>query len=166
MPSNNIRDVISDSKGKLWIATDIGLCSFDYKTEEFTNYNKEPYDNNSLIDDETFCLLKDSSGLIWVGTYRGISVFSPNSNFYHYKSNPYDENSLSGNIIHGIYEDKDKVLWIGTNENGVNIIRGDEIKHLNEKNSGLISDLIEDITGINDYVFIGTNKLLYNKLYR
>ena len=158
VPSNNIRDVVLDSKGTLWIATDKGICHFDYEKDIFTNYNKEPYDNNSLIDDETFCLLKDSSGLIWVGTYRGISVFSTNSNFYHYKSNPYDENSLSGNIIHGIYEDKDKVLWIGTNENGVNIIRGDEIKHLNEKNSGLISDLIEDITGINDYVFIGTNK--------
>ena len=158
LPSNNIRDVVLDSKGTLWIATDKGICHFNYEKDIFTNYNKEPYDNNSLIDDETFCLLKDSSGLIWVGTYRGISVFSPNSNFYHYKSNPYDENSLSGNIIHGIYEDNDKVLWIGTNENGVNIISGDEIKHLNEENSGLISDLIEDITGINDYVFIGTNK--------
>lgn len=43
IPSNNVRDIINDSKDKLWIATDKGLCAFDYKTEEFTIYNKEPY---------------------------------------------------------------------------------------------------------------------------
>ncbi|WP_195251932.1 ligand-binding sensor domain-containing protein [Romboutsia sp. 1001713B170207_170306_H8] len=158
IPSNNTKDILLDSKGKLWIATDKGICNFDYEKEVFTTYNKEPYENNSLIDDETFCLLKDSSGLIWVGTYSGISLFNPNSNFIHFKSNPYDENSLSGNIIHGIYEYDNKTLWIGTNENGVNVINGDIIKHLNKENSNIISDLIEDITGFNNYVFIGTNE--------
>ena len=158
IPSNNVKDVLLDSKGKLWVATNKGICKYDYKKETFTCYNKEPYDNNSLIDDETFCLLKDSSGLIWVGTYRGISIFNPDSNFYHYKSNPFDENSLSGNIIHGIYEDNNKILWVGTNENGVNIMNGDVIRHLNKENSNLISDFIEDITGFGDYVFIGTNE--------
>ncbi len=158
IPSNNIKDILLDSKGKLWIATDKGICNFDYKKEVFISYKKEPYENNSLIDDETFCLLKDSSGLIWIGTYSGISIFNPNSDFTHFKSNPYNENSLSGNIIHGIYEDDEKTLWVGTNENGVNIINGDIIKHLNKENSNLISNLIEDITGFNNYVFIGTNE--------
>ena len=158
IPSNNVKDVLLDSRGKLWIATDKGICNFDYEKEVFTSYNKEPYENNSLIDDETFCLLKDSSGLIWIGTYSGISIFNPNSNFYHFKSNLYDENSLSGNMIHGIYEDNNKTLWIGTNENGVNVINGDVIKHLNKENSNLISNAIEDITGFNNYIFIGTNE--------
>ena len=39
--SNNIRDVINDSNGKLWIATDKGLCSFDYETEKFITYSKK-----------------------------------------------------------------------------------------------------------------------------
>ena len=158
IPSDNVKDVVLDSKGKLWIATDKGICNFDYKKEVFTRYNKEPYENDSLIDDETFCLLKDSSGLIWIGTYSGISIFNPNSNFYYFRSKPYNENSLSGNIINGIYEDNDNTLWVGTNENGVNLINGDSIKHLNKGNSNLISDLIEDITGFNNYVFIGTNE--------
>ena len=32
------------------------------------------------------------------------------------------------------------------------------IKHLNKENSNLISDLIEDITGFKNYIFIGTNE--------
>ena len=158
IPSNNVRDIISDSEGKLWIATDKGLCTFDYEREEFITYNKKSYQSNSLIDDEIFCLLKDSSGLIWIGTYSGISRFNPNSNFTHFKLDPYDNNSISGNVIHGIYEDDDKTLWIGTNESGVNIINGESIKHLNKENSNIVSDLIEDITGFKNYIFIGTNE--------
>ena len=158
IPSNNVRDIISDSEGKLWIATDKGLCNFDYEREEFITYNKKLYQSNSLIDDEIFCLLKDSSGLIWIGTYSGISRFNPNSNFTHFKLDPYEDNSISGNVIHGIYEDDDKTLWIGTNESGVNIINGESIKHLNKENSNIVSDLIEDITGFKNYIFIGTNE--------
>ena len=158
IPSNNVRDIISDSEGKLWIATDKGLCTFDYEREEFITYNKKSYQSNSLIDDEIFCLLKDSSGLIWIGTYSGISRFNPNSNFTHFKLDPYEDNSISGNVIHGIYEDDDKTLWIGTNKSGVNIINGESIKHLNKENSNLVSDLIEDITGFKNYIFIGTNE--------
>ena len=158
IPSNNVRDIISDSEGKLWIATDKGLCTFDYEREEFITYNKKSYQSNSLIDDEIFCLLKDSSGLIWIGTYSGISRLNPNSNFTHFKLDPYEDNSISGNVIHGIYEDDDKTLWIGTNESGVNIINGESIKHLNKENSNIVSDLIEDITGFKNYIFIGTNE--------
>ena len=158
IPSNNVRDIISDSEGKLWIATDKGLCTFDYEREEFITYNKKLYQSNSLIDDEIFCLLKDSSGLIWIGTYSGISRFNPNSNFTYFKLDPYEDNSISGNVIHGIYEDDDKTLWIGTNKSGVNIINGESIKHLNKENSNIVSDLIEDITGFKNYIFIGTNE--------
>ena len=158
IPSNNVRDIISDSEGKLWIATDKGLCTFDYEREEFITYNKKSYQSNSLIDDEIFCLLKDSSGLIWIGTYSGISRFNPNSNFTHFKLDPYEDNSISGNVIHGIYEDDDKTLWIGTNESGVNVINGESIKHLNKENGNLVSDLIEDITGFKNYIFIWTNE--------
>ena len=158
IPSNNVRDIISDSEGKLWIATDKGLCTFDYEREEFITYNKKSYQSNSLIDDEIFCLLKDSSGLIWIGTYSGISRFNPNSNFTHFKLDPYEDNSISGNVIHGIYEYDDKTLWIGTNKSGVNIINGESIKHLNKENSNIVSDLIEDITGFKNYIFIGTNE--------
>ena len=95
-------------------------------------------------------MLKDKSGLIWIGTSKGISTFNPNTNFLHFKLDPYDYNSLSGDSIYGIYEDDDKTLWMGTNESGVNIINGESIKHLNKENSNIVSDKIQDITGFKD----------------
>ena len=158
IPNNTIRAIVMDSKEKLWLATDKGICSFDYKKEIFTSYKKEPYDEKSLINDKTRSLLIDDSGIIFVGTYSGISVFNPNSNFYYFKSRPYDINGLSGDVINGLYKDNDKTLWVGTNENGVNIINGENVKHLNTQNSEIISDSIHDITGFDNSVFIGTNE--------
>ena len=48
--SDNIRDAINDSNGKLWIATDKGICAFDYETEKFKSYSKKAYERNTLID--------------------------------------------------------------------------------------------------------------------
>ena len=155
--SNNIRDVISDSKGKLWIATDIGLCSFDYKTEEFISYNKKTNESDTLINGSILCLFKDKSGLIWIGTHNGIATFNPDTKFSHFKSDPYDSNSISGDSIYGIYKDDDNLLWLGTSEQGVNIINEKEVKYLHTENSNLLSNTIIDITGYENKVFIGTN---------
>jgi len=155
--SNNVRDVVLDSKGKLWIITEDGLCNFDYRKEVFTSYKKESYERDSILDDKAHCLLKDRSGLIWIGAYSGISVFNPNSNFFYYKSKSYDKNSLSGNIINSLYKDDDEILWVGTSENGVDAISQESTKHINKENSNLISNEIFDIKGFNNYIFIGTN---------
>ncbi|MBQ3422428.1 MAG: histidine kinase [Romboutsia sp.] len=158
IPSDNIKDVINDSNGKLWSGTDEGLCNFDYKNEKFTTYIKKPYDSNTLTNNLIFCLFKDKSGLIWIGTYNGISTFNPNVNFPHFKSDSSDNNSISGDVIHGIYKDDDNLVWLGTSEQGINIMKdGYGTKYLNTENSNLISNVIHDITGYKNKVFIGTN---------
>ncbi len=86
-------------------------------------------------------------------------AFNPNTNFPTLKSRPYeDSNSISGDVIQGIYKDDDNIVWMGTSENGINIMNGESIKHLNTENSNIVSDLIQDITGYKNYIFIGTNE--------
>ena len=52
-------------------------------------------------------MYQDRGGLIWVGTYAGISVFDPNIKMDTYKKDDkLGSNTLSENVIHGIYEDK------------------------------------------------------------
>lgn len=156
--SDDVKDVLLDSRGKLWVATEGGLCNFDYEKEEFTSYKKDLYEKDSIVNDKTRCLLKDNSGLIWIGAYSGISIFNPNYNFYHYKSKPLDENTLSGNIVNTIYKDTEETLWVGTNESGLNMVKGDSVKHLKKSNSNIISDSIHDITGYKDKIYVGTNE--------
>ena len=49
--------------------------------------------------------MQDSTGLIWVGTYTGISIFNPNNKIIQYKSDPLNKNSLSSNVIQGVFFD-------------------------------------------------------------
>ncbi|WP_162053212.1 two-component regulator propeller domain-containing protein [Pontibacter pamirensis] len=64
---------------------------------------------------------EDSSGILWLGTEKGIFRKQPHSNsmehFAHDAKNP---NSLSDNNVFDIKEDRQGVLWIGTEEGGLN----------------------------------------------
>lgn len=155
--SNNVRDVVNDSNRQLWVATDKGICTFDYKTEKFRKYNKKAYESNNLVDNMVFCLFKDRCGVIWVGTYKGVSIFNPDTKFLHFKSNPNDNDSISGDMVQGIYKDDDDLVWMGTSEQGINIMDGKSTQYINTENSNLLSDTIQDITGYKDNIFIGTN---------
>lgn len=158
LPNDVVRDILRDSNGNLWITTQGGICKYNEKDDNFTTYKNKIYDQNSLIDDKTYCMLEDKSGLIWVGTYKGISLFDSNNKFEHYSSDPFYKNSLSSNMIHGIYEDNNNNIWVGTSLKGVNIIdkKTNNIIILNTENSDLCDDSINDITGLKDEIFIGT----------
>ena len=156
--SDEVKDVVLGPKGKLWIATEGGLCNFDYEEEKFTAYKKDFFEEDSIVNDKTRCLLKDSSGLIWVGAYSGISIFNPRNNFKHYRANPFDKNSLNGNMVNSIYREADETLWIGTNDGGINIIEGDTIKHLKKENSNINSNEVYEIIGFKDKIYVGTNE--------
>ena len=160
LPGNNVKDILRDSSGNLWVGTDNGLAKYNEQTENFATYKNKIYDKTSLVNDEVFSIQEDESGLIWVGTYAGISIFDPNTNIEHYKKDPFDENSISDNSIHGIYEDKDGLLWVGTNSKGVNVInrKNYNVKHLNKtsKDYPISDDNINDIVGIDNKIFIAT----------
>ena len=160
LPGNNVKDILRDSSGNLWVGTDNGLAKYNEQTENFATYKNKIYDKTSLVNDEVFSIQEDESGLIWVGTYAGISIFDPNTNIEHYKKDPFDENSISDNSIHGIYEDKDGLLWVGTNSKGVNVInrKNYNVKHLNKtsKDYPISDNNINDVVGIDNKIFIAT----------
>nr|WP_263349323.1 two-component regulator propeller domain-containing protein [Paraclostridium sp. AKS81] len=118
---------MKDSRGNLWVCTNQGLAKYNYKTNNFIIYSNEIYDKTSLIANDVISIIEDKSGLIWLGTYAGISMFDPDNEIQHYKTNPSDENSINSNLIQGIYEDNEVLLWVGTNSKGINIIDREKI---------------------------------------
>lgn len=73
-------------------------------------------EDNGLVDNVVNSLLKDSRGILWVGTYNGFSRFD-GSNFYNYKKRK-GSNSMLNEVVHKLSEDKDGNIWGATN-NGV-----------------------------------------------
>ena len=144
---NSNKCLVEDLSGKIWIGTNIGLISFDPKTECFKKEN-----SNMFIS----CMNIDNSGTLWVSSGPGNLFYKKekenvfNRLFIGKTSDEYIlsmRNSRDGNMWVGtargqvfklnihtreiekifqynhaivqVYEDKNGLLWLGTNEAGV-----------------------------------------------
>lgn len=115
-------DILQDSRGYIWIATQDGLNRYDgYK---FHVYQMQPGNENSLSTNIIRRLIEDKEGNIWIGTTGGgVNKYNPiTDNFTQYLANPQAENALPSAIVGALYEDFRGRIWIGTN-NGLSLYR-------------------------------------------
>ncbi len=71
--------------------------------------------NEGLPQNTVDCILKDSKGFMWFGTWNGLCRFD-GYNFNIFQKQ--EEEGLSGNFIQSLAEDQDGNIWVGT-ENGL-----------------------------------------------
>jgi ligand-binding sensor domain-containing protein/signal transduction histidine kinase/DNA-binding response OmpR family regulator len=143
-----INDVYKDGK-KLWIATEgDGLIHYNEETGQ-ANSLLHNTTTNSIADNNIRCVGKDTEGNIWLGTFRGLTIFSPSNNsftnYYHQISQPY---TISQNSVRCFFKDKQNGIWLGTYYGGLNYYHKSDIKfNLLSQNSGKPS-LNDEVIGV------------------
>ncbi|KYK23504.1 hypothetical protein AYK24_07365 [Thermoplasmatales archaeon SG8-52-4] len=126
IPSNLIRDIYHDRRGRLWVGTWNGLSSIDSISTEgivkISTYQHDPNDSVSLSDNRVTSIFEDNNGNLWIGTLEGglNRLIHSNQSFKRYQNDPKNPHSISGNDISCIMQDHRGVLWVGTNSNGLN----------------------------------------------
>jgi signal transduction histidine kinase/ligand-binding sensor domain-containing protein/DNA-binding response OmpR family regulator len=155
---NEVRSVMEDSEGLLWVAT---------KNQELFILNQE---NQILKEIDSFndkpigriyAMLEDSRGNIFLGSKgNGLFMLTRRDKFRfdakHYQHNDSDLHSLSNNNIYTIFEDRQKRIWIGTYGGGINLFhkelflnqnnsinnypgnKGQKVRHITEDKNGNI----------------------------
>jgi len=111
LSNNDIRDIVQDQYGYLWIASQDGLNLYDgYNVKIFKN---DPDDSTSLPSNNVNAIFEDSSKNIWIGTKEGIAWYNRISNtFNNYQ---YSTSTLEfANAVLRIKEDSKGNLWIST----------------------------------------------------
>ncbi|QNL50548.1 histidine kinase [Olivibacter sp. SDN3] len=73
LPSNRITYITEDSDGRVWIATEEGLCKFDRLTARFQRYHFNRLSNGALV----CAVLEDDDKQLWVSTSKGLVKFDP-----------------------------------------------------------------------------------------
>jgi len=73
---------------------------------------------NGLSNNSVNCILEDSRGFMWFGTFDGLNKYD-GYKFTYFKPDINDTNSISDYNIRCIYEDHLGFIWIGT-DNGLN----------------------------------------------
>ncbi len=123
----HIKALLDDDKGNIWIATfGNGLYVGSIYTGTFANYEYDHLNPYSIKNNEVLSLLKDHSGLIWVGS-NGIDIYSPGKEkFRLYDYVPYTSNQFIFRNIHPIYEDPYGFLWVGSKTDGLHVINHEQ----------------------------------------
>jgi len=116
----HIRSFLQYDPSNLLVGADDGLYLFNTTTKSATRVD-EPYNKNSLSDQNVYSILRDHEGGIWVGTYFGGLNYLNTSVLSIEKYLSSDrEGFLSGKAISQFCEDKKGNLWIATEDGGLN----------------------------------------------
>ncbi|UCH64755.1 MAG: hypothetical protein JSW63_09005 [Ignavibacterium sp.] len=142
LKNKTIKNLLFDSKGKLWIGTySSGLFLInDDEVEHFSLINEESKSNAA---DYILSIYKDDTDQIWIGTYGGLYLFNPDDkSFTSYIQELNNPNSLSNNYVYSINQNSNGKLWVGT-ARGLNLFdpQSKSFKAIYEQD-GLPNDVI------------------------
>ncbi len=171
---NNVRAMLKDSKGRLWVCTKDGAVHIydnNKPVSLFVNHNQ----NLGAV----YSITEDRKGNIWLGTKgNGLYKASPvNDGKYFYelqnfRNDKTDKNSLSSDNVYSVIEDRKGRIWVGTLGGGINLVSsaGGKLTFRNNYNdfpgypfswANVIRHLNEDEKG---RIWVGTSNglLIYN----
>jgi signal transduction histidine kinase/ligand-binding sensor domain-containing protein/AraC-like DNA-binding protein len=107
---NNIVDIVQDTTGFIWVATEVGLSRYDGRN--FQNYHHIPGDNSSLSNDFLYSLFISKKGDLWISTREGVSKYLPeNDCFEKYIPNQRLQTNTPLNIVRSVAESSDGTIY-------------------------------------------------------
>lgn len=163
LSSSQVSTIFEDSKGVMWIGTELGLNRFDRKNKQFTRFINDPTDSTSLSNNRVSGVAEDKLGNIWVGTRKGLNKLEKGQKqFKRFFHDPNDPFSLGTNLIYSLMIDRSNILWLATLGSGVNkvdlnknfiaLYRNNPFDQ-NSLSNNRVTSICEDRTGI---LWIGT----------
>jgi ligand-binding sensor domain-containing protein/two-component sensor histidine kinase len=167
LADGNIRDILVDDEGLLWLITDLGgITIFDAIKEKFTIIKHDAKDRNSLADNAAYAAVQDFEGDIWIAHItNGLSKYNKRTKiFTHYVHDAKQPFSLSDNHLQNIFLDRKGNIWLGTQSQGVCYFDKSQNKFFSIRNnadnknalvSNFVNSLNEDLEG---NMWFGTDK--------
>lgn len=150
--SDEVRDVMVDHAGDVWIATPDGLDRWDGRT--ISHYKK---DGMTLMTNDITALHQDMNGTMWIGTDKGLVRRTANDRW-----SLFDEKGtakgLPSNTIRAVHSSWDGIVWVAT-DRGLSSFDGKTWQAYDKKKNLLPSDDVRDVIAVPDgYVWIATDK--------
>ena len=161
LPADDAQAFAEDTKKRIWIGGKYnGLYILDPTTKQFHHYNHDPAKEGTLADNQVNCIYIDRSGIIWVGTNRGISIHEPDqlqfSQIFLPSSGPTNKT-----LIYDFYCAQGGEIMVGTSD-GIYIQKQDgTFSHLPLKYEGEPLAVTKFFKSSDGRLFLGTNLSLF-----
>lgn len=163
----DVRQIVEDKDGILWISTADGLYAYLPRKDECIEFKHQKNNNNTLINNDIRAVYESTDGNIWIGTWDGLSVKTKenklNNTFINKKHRINDNSSLNDNKIEYIYEDNFGEIWLGTFAGGVDLYSkyGSEFYHYkhnpDEPKSLAYNSVLSFCTDTKGRLWVGTD---------
>jgi signal transduction histidine kinase/ligand-binding sensor domain-containing protein len=117
-----VNDVLQDSQGFIWLATENGLDRYD--GVEVRRFKRERSRPEGLASDYIWALAEDRAGNIWIATEGGgVAVWSRRTDrIRSYRNVPGDETSLGNDSVRDLLVDRHGKIWAATRNAGVSVL--------------------------------------------
>ncbi len=113
---NNVKALLQDRTGFVWIGTQEGLSRYD--GVRFTAFRHASTDTTTLLHDYVYAVREDRAGFIWVVTNGGLSRFDPRTE--RFRRYPYHAAQERNTVVMlDLYEDRAGRLWALTWDHGL-----------------------------------------------
>ncbi len=115
LTNNSVWGMSETGAGNIWIGTEFGLNLFDPKSGEFTRFQHDPKNEETLPHPYVYCVVEDQQGRVWLGTRGGgLLRRDPEVAGYRvYRRNLKERGSLPGDSISTLFEDHEGTIWVG-----------------------------------------------------
>lgn len=113
-------DILPTDDG-IWVSDyPNGVYFYHYQSKQFTQYQHNPLDINTISNNNVRHIIQDKQGNIWFATQNGLNLLKKGTtkfirSFYQ-ENNP---KSIATNYIYSLYEDNQGFIWVGTNGQGL-----------------------------------------------
>ena len=110
----DIKDMLKDRDGFVWLATNKGLYRYD--GHDMRIFQENPLDPNGIGGNLIRRLVEGPDGSVWVGTHEaGLYRFDKyKETFTHYRADNISGNGFSSNYIQDLLFDHEGNLWVAT----------------------------------------------------
>lgn len=104
----NVRDLLQDQRGYIWMASDHGLIRYD--GHDFKIFKHRPNDDNSIVDNELLSVYMLGDTLLCVGAVHGVSLIDIRNEKIRNIEN--DTEGKPVNYVDDFYIDTNGKIWL------------------------------------------------------
>ncbi len=130
---NTVRALAATPDGGMWVGTRAGINLQRAGQTDFEQFPMRLGEDTLDLDDRVLAILLDQRGVLWVGSWNGLSQLDPvKKSFTRVHAKTSDDVTLLGELIMSLYELRDGRIGIGTNLQGSMIFdpRSDALRRI------------------------------------
>ena len=110
-----IKCIHPGDESRVLLGTDLGLNALDIRTGEVDQYYHNPFNQNSITDNEIWKIRSDPNGDLWFATSNGVSRLKISEESFEYMAVIFEEEGQTfGTRVADVQATEEGMLWIGT----------------------------------------------------